>query len=234
MLVNNWMTTDIATVGIDDSMADAIRTMKERSVRMLPVMDGQVLAGVVTDRDLKRSSASDATSLEIHELLYLLDRIRMARIMTPEPITVRPDHTLEEAAQLLLKHRISGLPVVDDRGLVVGVIMQADLFRALIALTGIEKKGVQFSLELKDVAGSIREAADVVRRYGGRIISILSRGGVRPGWRRVYLRVFGIDRVILPDIVGDIRDCGRLAYMVDHRNDIREIYAVNTGDRNRE
>jgi len=81
MLVKNWMNKNVITIKSDDAMSDAMRLLKEHDIRLLPVMNKGKLVGVVTDRDLKRASASDATSLEVHELLYLLSRIKIKEIM---------------------------------------------------------------------------------------------------------------------------------------------------------
>ena len=110
MLVKNWMNKQVITVDAEDSMMDAMRLMKEHHIRMLPVMDKHKLVGIVTDRDLKRASASDATSLEIHELLYLIPKIKVREIMSKNPITVPYDFTVEETAEILLDNKISGTP----------------------------------------------------------------------------------------------------------------------------
>lgn len=225
MLVKNWMKTDVPTIGYEESMAQAIKKMKTSGVQLLPVMKRGDLVGVVTDRDLKRASASDATSLEIHELLYILDSITVARIMTGSPYTVFPDNTLEEAALLMLHQRISGLPVTDREGVLLGTIMQTDLFRAFVSLTGIEKKGIQFAMEVKNQPGAIQDMETVIRNYGGRIISILSaQESLLAGNRKLYARVFGVDRNVLPELLADLGRKGKLMYMVDHRHETREIY----------
>ena len=77
MLVKNWMSKDVITVNVDDSMQHAINMMKENSIRMLPVLMEGKLVGVLTDRDLKRASPSDATTLDVHELLYLISKIKI-------------------------------------------------------------------------------------------------------------------------------------------------------------
>jgi acetoin utilization protein AcuB len=128
------------TIDMNDSMQDAIKLIRENNINMLPVINKQRLVGVVTDGDLKRASASDATTLEIHELLYLITKIKIKDILTKDPITVLPDFSVEETAEVLLKNRISGVPVMDVKGLVLGIITQNDLFRVLISLTGVEKK----------------------------------------------------------------------------------------------
>ncbi|MBW1702736.1 MAG: CBS domain-containing protein, partial [Deltaproteobacteria bacterium] len=174
MLVKNWMSKTVITVDVNDSMHDAMKLLKEHNIRMLPVLEEDELVGIITDRDIKRASASDATTLEIHELTYLMIRIKVIDVMNKDPITVRFDHTVEETAEVLLKNKISGAPVVGDKGNVVGIITQTDLFRALISLTGIGKKGIQFAFQLEDRPGSIKDVCDVIRSYNGRLVSILS------------------------------------------------------------
>jgi acetoin utilization protein AcuB len=193
---------------------------------MLPVMKKGKLAGIITDGDLKRASASDATTLEIHELLYLLSTIKVKEIMTKDPITVPFDYTMEETAEILLENKISGVPVVDDRGHVIGAITQTDLFKMMVSLTGLKKRGIKFAFQLEDRPGSIREVADTIREHGGRIAAILtSYDGVKEGYRKVYIRMYGVDRVKLPTLLEELREDGELLYMVDLREKKREIYA---------
>jgi acetoin utilization protein AcuB len=225
MLVKNWMNKPAITIDKHSSMHDAMTLMKKHQITLLPVMDGQRLVGVLTDRDLKKASASDATTLEMHELLYLLSNIKVKNIMSSKPISVPPDFTIEETAELLLANKISGVPVVDNEGSVVGVITHTDLFKVIISLTGIGKKGVQFAFCLEDRQGSILEVAQVIRRFGGRIISILTSYEKAPeGYRNVYIRMYGIDRLKLEELKSALAEKAMLLYMVDHRNNNREIY----------
>src|SRR6056300_927104 len=99
MLVANWMSKNIIIVDENDSMHDAIKLLKEHDIRMLPVIKKGKLVGIITDRDLKKASASDATTLEVHELLYLLTKIKVKDIMTKDVITVPPEFTAEETAR---------------------------------------------------------------------------------------------------------------------------------------
>jgi len=147
MLVKNWMSKDVITVDVNDSMQYAIRLLKEHNIRGLPVMQNGKLVGIVTDRDLKRASASDATTLEIHELLYLISKIKIKEIMTKNPITIPLDYTIDEAAAILLDNKLSGAPVVDNEGKVVGVITQTDIFRVLVSFTDEKKAGIQSAFQ---------------------------------------------------------------------------------------
>jgi len=224
MLVKNWMSKPAITLDANGSMHDAIKLLKHYNIRMLPVMEKSKLVGIVTDRDLKRASASDATSLEIHELLYLISKIKIKEIMTKNPITVPEDYTVEETAEVLLKHKISGVPVVDQFGAVIGVITQNDIFRILISLTGAEKRGIQFGIEVEDRPGSIKEVTDIIREYGGRMASVLTTYDMSPkGFRRVYVRMYGIDRFKINRLKEAIREKASLLYLVDRRETTREI-----------
>jgi len=226
MLVKNWMSTKVVTIDANDAMQDAMRVLKEHGIRMLPVMKKGKLVGIVTDRDLKKASASDATTLEIHELLYLLTKIKVNDIMTRDPIAVPPDYTVEETARVLLDGKISGAPVVDDYGQVVGIITQTDLFRVLISLTGIGNGGIQFGFQVEDKPGSIKEVADVIRAFGGRMVSILtSYDDVPNGYRKVYIRMHSIERSQLQKLKNTLSEKAALLYVIDHLENSREIYS---------
>jgi acetoin utilization protein AcuB len=225
MLVENWMNPNVITADVNDSMLDASRILKERGIRHLPVLQRGKLVGIVTDRDLKRASPSDATSLEAHEILYIIANIKVGEIMTRNPITVPFNYTVEEAAEILLENKISGMPVVDKDGKVVGTITQTDIFKVLIALTGVGKRGIQFSFMLDDRPGSIKEVADIIRKYGGRMTSILSTYEQVPeGHRKVFIRAYEIDRAKLPALKKELMAAAKVLYMIDHKENKREIY----------
>lgn len=225
MLVGNWMNRPAITIDVNESFNAAIRLLKENDIRMLPVIKKGKLVGVITDRDLKRASASDATSLDIYELSYLIDKIKVGSIMTRNPITVSTDHTVEETAEIFFQKKISGAPVVDQKGVIVGTITQSDLFRVIITLTGVGKKGIQFAFKLEDQPGSIKKIADIIRAYEGRIVSILTAyEGVPEGFRKVYIRMYSIDRESLNQMKNELKTKATILYMVDHRENRREIY----------
>ncbi|HSQ87146.1 MAG TPA: CBS and ACT domain-containing protein [Desulfobacterales bacterium] len=225
MLVKNWMSKPAITIDADASMHDAIKLLKNHNIKMIPVMEKGNLVGIVTDRDIKRASASDATSLEIHELLYLISKIKIREIMTKNPIAVPQDYTVEETAEILLKHNISGVPVVDQFSDVIGTINQNDIFRILISLTGAEKRGIQFGVEVEDRPGSIKEVTDIIREYGGRMASILTSYDMAPeGYRRVYIRMYGIDRFKINKLKEAIGEKASLLYLIDRREVHRETF----------
>jgi len=225
MLVRNWMNPTVISIEAQGSMAEALQLMKENGVKTLPVFDRGSLVGVLTDRDLKRASASDATLLEVHELLHLLGRVKVRDIMSRKPITIPDSYTIEEAAEVLHDHHISGAPVLDAWGRLVGLVTQDDLFRALMSLTGVKRRGIHLAFELEDRPGSIKEMADVIRRHGGRIVSILSSCDRAPqGFRHVYIRAYEVDREQMDVLLKELQAAGRLLYLVDHRENRREIF----------
>jgi len=227
MLVRNWMNPTVVSIEAQASMADALQLMKENRIKTLPVFDRGVLAGVLTDRDLKRASASDATLLEIHELLHLLTQVKIRDIMSRNPITIPDSYTIEEAAEVLHDHRISGAPVLDAQGRLVGLVTQEDLFKALMSLTGLKRRGIHLAFEAEDRPGSIKELADVIRRYGGRMASILSSSDRAPqGFRHVYIRAYQVDREQMAAMLKELQAFARLLYLVDHRENRREILAA--------
>ncbi len=225
MLVKNWMSKTVITADADDSIHDAMKLLKTHKIRMLPVIKKSKLVGVITDRDIKRASASDATTLSVHELNYILSTVKVKEIMSKRPITVPFDYTVEETAGVLLENKISGVPVIDHDGRVVGTITQTDLFKVLISLTGVGNRGVQFALQLKDRPGYIKEVSDIIREDKGHIVSILSSNEQVPeGYRNVYIRMYGVDRSKLPQLIEVLKEKAILIYMVDHEANTREIY----------
>ena len=225
MLVRNWMNPTVISIEAQASMAEALNLLKENQIKTLPVFDRETLVGVVTDRDLKRASASDATLLEIHELLHALTRIKVRDIMSRKPITIPDTYTVEEAAEVLRDHHISGAPVMDAKGRMVGMISQNDLFNALMSLTGVKRRGIHLAFEVEDRPGSIKDLTDIIRRYDGRMASILSCYDRAPqGFRHVYIRAYQVDRDKIGAMLEELKSTAKLRYLVDHREKRREIF----------
>jgi acetoin utilization protein AcuB len=108
---------------------------------------------------------------------------------------------VEESAALMLRKKISHLPVVSEKKELVGIITETDVVKVLLSLTGIYRGDIQFAFELEDRSGSIKEVADLIRQYGGRMVSILtSYENAREGFRRVYIRMKQIDRKRLNEL----------------------------------
>lgn len=146
LLVKDWMSKNVITVTPDTTLPDAAALMRAKRIRRLPVVNEEgVLVGIVSQTDVLEARPSDATTLDIWELNYLLAKLKISKIMTPNPLIVHADSTIKEAAQLMHDHKVGGLPVVDDAGHVIGIITESDIFRVLIAwfneATGAEQSG---------------------------------------------------------------------------------------------
>lgn len=137
MKVKDCMSPNPVVLSPEDTLRKARETISRLNLRRFPVIENGRLVGIVTDRDVRQADISSAVVQERRYVEYILDRIQVRGIMTPDPITVTPDTPLEEAARLILEHKIGGLPVVEGDRL-VGIITETDLIRTLIKL--LEKK----------------------------------------------------------------------------------------------
>ncbi|MBT7889475.1 MAG: CBS domain-containing protein, partial [Deltaproteobacteria bacterium] len=174
MLVKNWMNQTVISLDVTDSIQTANQLFIKNRIRSLPVLENGKLVGIVSDRDLKKVLVSEDLGMDHNEIVYLNSAIKVKEIMTEDPVTVSPYVTVDEVAQKMFINKISGLPVVDKEGELVGIITQGDIFKLLISLTGIEKKGVQMAMQLKDELDSIKEIVDILRSYQGRVVSMLT------------------------------------------------------------
>ena len=214
MLVKNWMSKEVITLRPNDSAIKAEILLREHNIRSLPIVDEGKLVGIVTERDLKRIPLPS-------------DTLRVKNLMTKEPVTVPWDYTIGEAAAILLKHNISGVPVVGSHGQLVGIITKGDLFRALVPLTGVGEKGIQIAFIVDDRPGSIKQITDIIRANGSRLMSVLTSYDEAPkGYLKVYIRMYGIDRNKLQKFREAISENASLIYIVDHRHNKRDIYEM--------
>lgn len=131
-LVKDWMTADVITVAPDLPLPQVHDLMSKHWIRRLPVVFEGKLVGIITLGDVREAEPSDATSLNIWELNYLIAKLQAHRVMTPKPITISPNDTIGEATRLMLDHKISGLPVVGEQSQLVGIITESDIFRMLV------------------------------------------------------------------------------------------------------
>ena len=131
-LVKNWMTKNVITIPVDTSLPEAHKLMTDKAIRRLPVVKNGRLVGIVTRGDVREAEPSDATSLSIWEVNYLLSKLKVEKIMTKDPLTISPEATVGEAARLMLDNKISGLPVLGSEGHVIGIITESDIFRMVV------------------------------------------------------------------------------------------------------
>ncbi|RJR17960.1 MAG: CBS domain-containing protein [Nitrospiraceae bacterium] len=191
MFVSDWMTKKVFTVTPDDSISEAARLSKEKDIKHIPVVKGGKVVGLLSDRDIKEYVPSKATSLDVYELHYLLAKTKVKEVMKKNVITTPPETPIEEAAMIMHDKKIGCLPVVEGN-LLAGIISDNDIFRVLVDITGIRHGGHRIYLTVEDRPGSIKDAADIVRKQGFSLQSILtSYEGVKKGFRDIVLRTKG-------------------------------------------
>jgi len=193
MLVEKRMKRDPVTLSPEDSFRHAMTLIRQKGIRHLPVVEGGRLVGIVTDRDIRQASPSPATSLEVHELHYLLEKIKIREIMTRKVYTVTPDTPIEEAARLMLQHKIGGLPVLQNGGL-VGIITETDILAAFVDVMGIQQNQTRLELVLEDRPGAFLDVCRIIQEQGGDIVSMVTATSAHRGAEKKVL-VFRLDGV---------------------------------------
>lgn len=174
MYVGWNMKMNLLTASPDTTVFKAREMMDAHRVSHLPVTDGKArLLGIVTDRDLKEAWASPATTLSVHELTYVLQKLTVSNIMTKQVITASPDMTIERAAQILYENKIGALPVVKD-GRLTGIITTTDLMKVLLMALGMSDDSKRLSILAQDRSGALAEVARLMQQEGIDVISILS------------------------------------------------------------
>ncbi|MDY7041973.1 MAG: CBS domain-containing protein [Chloroflexota bacterium] len=205
MLVYERMSRHPITVTSDVAIEDALHLMHENKVRRLPVLDKKgALVGIVSEKDLLYASPSPVTSLSIHELHYLVSKIKTADVMTKEVITVGEYTPLEEAARIMADHKIGGLPVVRN-GTLVGIITETDLFKIFLELLGAREAGVRLAMLVPEQLGILATITHDIAEMGGNIISLSTFLGEDPTNRLITVKVAGVEQ---EQLVGSMEALG--------------------------
>lgn len=163
MYVDRIMRTQLITVSPTTTLVEARELIKQKQIDHLLVVDEQQnLVGIVSDRDLKQSWASPATSLSTHELNYLLQQVTMEMIMTKKIMTINPGTTIERAALIMQENRISSLPVKDGEQL-VGIITKTDVLGILLEAIGIGDDSTRFTVLVENRIGFMAEMTRILK-----------------------------------------------------------------------
>jgi len=174
MYVGRVMHTDLVTVPPDTSLVQAKDIIAERQIAHLLVVDKKEnLVGIVSDRDLKQSWASPATTLSVHELNYLLKQLTVDMIMRKKIITISPDTTIERAARIMQENRISALPVMEKENL-AGIITTTDVMEVLLQAIGIDRDSFRFTVLVQDRIGMVAEVSRILKEKQINIRSLVT------------------------------------------------------------
>jgi acetoin utilization protein AcuB len=189
MNVSKRMMRNPVFVDENDSMKKAMDLLKEREIRHLPVLkDGDKLVGIVSERDIKLASPSPATALEIREIYYLLDKVKVKQIMTRRPYTVSSDSPIEEAALIMREKKIGCLPVVDG-GKLVGILTETDILDAFIDSMGVSGPGYRVELALPDRPGMLFEVLKLLKEFDANVVSVATSAHEDPDRKIFIMRI---------------------------------------------
>ena len=204
MYIKNRMTSDPYTLEKGASITDAISLMHEKNLRRIPVVENGKAVGIITKSDIQSVSPTKATSLSIYEMNYILTKTSVGDAMTKDPITIKPESLLEEAAVLMRKNRISGLIVVDDDNNVVGIITESDIFDAFIDMFGMNEKGTRMSIIVDDRIGVLADVAAYFKNHNAALTNVVVFNN--PGEKAEL--VFRTSSVDTEDIQNDLTAAG--------------------------
>lgn len=138
LLVGDWMTRNPITIQKSATVMEAIHLLKEKNIRRLPVLDGEQLVGVVTEKMLLGYAPPQrATSMDQWEMHYVLSKTPVSDAMNPKPYMVRPSASLADVAQHLHDRKLNGVLIVDEKGRLEGLLTTTNALEALIHFTQV-------------------------------------------------------------------------------------------------
>lgn len=207
MLVRERMTSPAVTVTPETPFQDALKLMRDKKFRRLPVVDatGKVV-GIVSERDMLHASPSPATSLSVWEVNYLLWKLKVSDIMTHNVVTINQDVPVEDAANIMVSRKIGGLPVVDDKGVITGVITETDIFKAFVEILGGGEHGLRLTVQVPTGSGTLAKLSSKITELGGLILSVGTMDRESDGKRELIVKVQGVTKdTLIPalEAIGD-------------------------------
>ena len=188
MLVGRRMRTSLITVGKDATLAQAQELLHSHRIRHLPVVEGDRLLGILTDRDIRQASPSSAAGISPDRTAAFLAQIPVAKAMMTEVRTVGPYTTIEEAARLMIEHKIGCLPVTET-GRLVGIITETDILGVLADVMGIREPSTRLEFTLPDLPGALAEITRIIKTHGVTISSIVTMPHWEGGKRLAVIRI---------------------------------------------
>jgi acetoin utilization protein AcuB len=197
MIVKKWMTREVITVSVEDTLEQITQIFRKHKFRRVPVMENNRLVGIISERDIRSFFMRDNGGIIKKNNL----KLKAGEIMTRNPINISMYDTIEKAALLMQENKIGGLPVIDENNL-VGIITEHDVFDALIEVTGAKWGVPRLTLVIDDRPGSVKEVADIIRKYPAKILSFLITKYQMPADKREL--IMRVDSEKLPEIIREL------------------------------
>lgn len=206
MLVKNRMSYPIITVAPDIPIMEALNLMRTKNIRRLPVVDANgKLIGIISDKDLLNAGPSQATSLSVWEINYLVGKITVKKVMTKNVLTISEDTPIEEAARIMVDNKVGGMPVMRGKE-IVGVITESDLFKVLLELMGAREVGLRVTALIPEKLGELDHLTHAIAEAGGSFISFGQFNGDDDNHRIVTFKISGLDEDAVKTAVSPVVD----------------------------
>jgi acetoin utilization protein AcuB len=196
MLVREYMTHDLVTIEPKARLSDALNVMRARNVHRLPVVEDNLLIGIVSEKDLLYALPSIDRPISWVEASAQAAALPVRQVMQQDVVTVGPDCPIELAAATMADHNIGALPVVNppESHTLVGIITETDIFRLFVEMLGSRAPGVRASLEIDNRKGALASLFNRVVEAGGLVASVSSFPAASPNRIRIILKVADVDQ----------------------------------------
>lgn len=213
MLITARMTKNPITASPELTIHQASNIMKQHKIHRLPVLDeNKKLVGIISEKDIMLAAPSSATSLSAYEINYLVNKITVNKIMSKNPVSVQVNTSIEEAANIMIDHDFSCLPVMDGDKL-VGIVTKKDMFKVLLEMLGSRQFGTRVEFVVDDKPGVIAEISSAFAKNGMNIVAFGTFAGDEVGTSLCTIKVSGsktdeVREIITPFVmeVLDIRE----------------------------
>ncbi|MBF0301957.1 MAG: CBS domain-containing protein [Desulfamplus sp.] len=195
MFVSNSMVRKVITINKDSSIFEAHEKMTANKIRHLPVVDAKnKLIGIVTDRDIRsampfsllRGGANDEENAKKAEEKVKIAGLTVKDIMTPDPITISPMYTIQDALLMIQREKVGAFPVVDSDGTLTGILSVRDLLRAFVNVLGINEPGTLVGILVEEKIGQLKKIVDAITEEHISFGSVLVARHWEPNKRAVF------------------------------------------------
>jgi len=201
MIIRDVMTKSPVTVEEETTVTDAKALMMKNNFSKLPVLDkSKRLIGIITKNDIQKASPSDATTLDMFELGYLLSKLTVGKFMTKKVITVQDTEVIEEAARIMVDNNIGCIPVMKD-DVLVGIVTENDLFRLFTEIFGARNSGVRAVISMPDKPGQLAKITTRIAELKGNLVSVVTREYKDKDYRRSTIKATGITKDQMEEIL---------------------------------
>ena len=204
MIIRDVMTKDPVCVTEDTSVTEAKSIMQKKDFNKLPVLNSsKKLVGIITKNDIQKASPSEATTLDMFELGYLLSKLTVGKFMTKKVITVQETEVVEEAAKIMVDNEIGCIPVMKD-DVLVGIVTESDLFQLFTDMFGARHSGVRAVVGMQDKPGQLAKVIDKIADLKGNIVSAVTRETKDKDIRRFTIKATNITLKQMEDILSEV------------------------------